>query len=1072
MRGMHLHHGNRLEELAAAMADSLLKDPPPPLEARTIIVESGALARWLKLQLCRRHGIAMLVDTPLPAAWLWQTATRLLGLEQTEDPLSRERLRWLIYDRLDIRRWEDLPEAQSLIGYLRDDEHQLKRWQLAGRLAEAFDRYQYYRPELLRRWQNGDELDWQACLWRELIAACPTHRNALLEQFPQRLRMEQARSMLPRRLDLFSIHNLPPSLLSAYAALAEHLPVHLWLLSPTADYWADLASPKTIVRQRLEQPDDISLWQAGNPLLTQWGRQGQAFQDLLLERIGASWAGESEHFVTPDRETLLGCVQSDIFEAVDPGDGSVTELDEPDPSIQIHIAHGPMRECEVLRDVLLRQFKGDPELKPEDVLVMVPDIGRYACYIEAVFGHADPELPRLPYNISDVPTGADATIAQAFLKLLDLPDSRFTRSDVLDLLHVREVARRFSLEDQDIGWLEDWFERLRVYWGLDGEDKRERLGLPDIDQNTWHQAFARTMAGFSLGDQDLLHDIAPSSPLGAQQAECASRFFALLDHLRDYSLRLRQPRPPRAWAEELLCLLHDVFERDPEGQDGLEGICEALAELGDIGRDSHASITLPVLRDWLGARLQSPPSGGRFYSGGITFCGLQPLRGVPFRIIALLGMQDGEFPRPGTPAEFDRMRGQWRHGDPDPSLEDRYLMLETLLAARERLIICYSGRNEQDNEPLQPSIVVQELVDVLDQRYRINGCAAGQAIQQVHGLQPFSTANFDRETTAGFDAWWHKACASLYRHQPAARQSGWPAWHLPLPEEEHPDQIDPRMLNRALSHPIRHFMQQRLHLHRPADEACPEDEPFTLDALQQWQLRNRIMEQLLLHPDAPLEKQLRAAGMLPHGLPGSRELARLREDIEPLLTGLTRPLEPANVDVRISLGRLSVQGRLDGVFKGLGALHWMPTDFRVVDALPAWITHLCLHACAHELAGHAHLICRDGCRRLSPLEPTNARQELGRLAGLYLEALQRPLPLLRKSSSAYVQSLHERGDRERAMKKARAAWHAGFNSSGECEDFHVKLLLRRHQWEPDDAFAELAERVLMPLMQCLEDAHG
>lgn len=1069
MHGIYLHHGNRLEDLAAAMAESLLEDPPPPLECRTIVVESGALARWLKLQLCRHHGIAMLVDTPLPAAWLWQTATRLLNLEQTEDPLSRERLRWLIFDRLDPRRWNGHAGAKPLITYLSNDQHQLKRWQLAGRLAEAFDRYQYYRPELLRHWQHGEEQDWQACLWRELVESCPTHRNALLDQFSERLRIVQAQAVLPRRLDLFSIHNLPPSLLSAYATLAEHLPVHLWLLSPTADYWADLASPKTLARQRLQQPDDISLWQAGNPLLTQWGRQGQAFQDLLLERIGAAWAGESEHFVMPERSSLLGCVQADIFEAVDTA--AVSELDESEPSIQIHIAHGPMRECEVLRDVLLHQFNNDPHLSPEDVLVMVPDIGRYACYIEAVFGHADPELPRLPYNISDVPTGADATIVQTFLKLLELPDCRFTRSDVLDLLHIREIARRFALEEQDIGWLEEWFDRLQVYWGLDGVDKRKRLGLPAIDENTWHQAFARTMAGFALGDHELLYDIAPSPPLGAQQAECAARFFALLDRLRAYSLKLRDPRTARAWAEELQILLQDVFEEDPDSQGGLEKIHEALSELAEIGRISHELLTLPILRDWLGSRLEHASTAGRFYSGGITFCGLQPLRGVPFRIIALLGMQDGDFPRPGMPAEFDCMRGNWRHGDPDPCLEDRYLMLETLLAARERLIICYSGRNEQDNEPLQPSIVVQELVDVLDQRYRLNGRPAGQAIQQVHGLQPFSTANFAREGSAGFDAWWYGACASLCRHQPSLRQAGWPAWHLPLPEEERPDRIEPSMLVKALSHPVRYFMQQRLRLHQPDDGVCSEDEPFALDALQQWQLRKRIMEHLLLYPDRPLEKHLRATGMLPHGPPGSRMLAQLREDIEPLLAGLPRPLKHVNVDIRIELDHLGLHGRLDRVFKELGVVHWMSGDFRAADAWSAWVAHLCLHANSHELAGHAHLICKNGYLRFTPVDPAFAREELHRLAHLYLESLERPLPLLRKSSSAYIEKFHRTGDREQAMKEAKKAWHSSYNNTGECEDFHVSLLLRQHEWEPDDAFAELAERTLMPMMQNLVGGH-
>ena len=54
--------------------------------------------------------------------------------------------------------------------------------------------------------------------------------------------------------------------------------------------------------------------------------------------------------------------------------------------MQVHSCHGPARQIDVLREVLLGLLQDDSTLEPRDILVMCPDIDTYAPLIVAGFG--------------------------------------------------------------------------------------------------------------------------------------------------------------------------------------------------------------------------------------------------------------------------------------------------------------------------------------------------------------------------------------------------------------------------------------------------------------------------------------------------------------------------------------------------------------------------------------------------------------------------------------------------------------------------------------------------------------
>jgi exodeoxyribonuclease V gamma subunit len=100
-----------------------------------------------------------------------------------------------------------------------------------------------------------------------------------------------------------------------------------------------------------------------------------------------------------------------------------------------------------------------------------------------------------------------------------------------------------------------------------------------------------------------------------------------------------------------------------------EGIREVIATAVSASEDGgyDRPVENGVLRSLFTAMQSGSAPWMRFLGGGITFCSMKPMRPLPFRVVAILGMADGEFPRNVKPLSFDLMQmcpgmGTGRHG--------------------------------------------------------------------------------------------------------------------------------------------------------------------------------------------------------------------------------------------------------------------------------------------------------------------------------------------------------------------------------------------------------------------------
>lgn len=1055
---LNVCQSNRLEVLADALAETLARPVAGTLAPEHVAVPAPALGRWLSLALATRLGVCANLRVQLPAELVWSLMRHLVPALPETSPFQPGVLVWRLLAEVQGR--SGLPPA--LADYLADGDG-LKAWSLCRRLAQVFDGYLVYRPDWVRAWEAGEQDHWQAVLWRRLAGKSPDLHWVALQDRLERVLEDGATPGRgwPARVSLFAPASLSPGFLDVIGRLADLTEVHLFIANPCREYWGDIVSPREKARRAGDEDPDGLYLETGNPLLASMGRQARDLVDMLQER----GARERDLFHAPGTDTVLHVLQSDVLALVERGGAETAPLaiDDGDESVQLHVCHSPMREVEVLHDRLLAMFDARPGLEPADVLVLMPDMDAYAPYVDAVFGSA-PAHRRIPFTLTGGdPGGENATVA-VLMSLLEIPESRLPASDLLALLECTAVARAFELGAGDLERIAGWIRGTGIRWGLDGGHRAD-LGLPATRDNTWAAGIDRLLLGYAMpGEHRHLHGgVLPWDGVEGADARAAGQLAALVEALGDLRTRLVAPRPLAAWATLLDRVLERFFLADGEELDALQWV---RAAFGGLARDAQAAgfdgaVDLPVLRSALASALERGRPGQGAPAGTVNFAALAAGHVVPARVVCILGLSDGAFPRVERPPGFDLMARERRRGDRSRRDEDRHLFLEAILGARSSLYLSYVGRDQQDNAPLPPSVLLSELLDCVDAGFCPRaGRPASECLTVEHPLQPFS-ARYYREDDGLF------SYADEYEDaRPAGAGAGYhPFVAAPLADRPAPDAVTVDELVDFLSNPARHLLRGRLGLDLRDRALLPEDsEPQEPDKREARSLDARLFD---LHLDGAgatkSARLLRAEGRLPHGAVGDAVLvehqgvvARFAARLEPRLAA---PVEP-DLEVHLDLGGRRLTGRIRGLRPG-GLLLYRLDELSVWQRIEAWVWHLALNAAAGPGTGRETVwVAKDDVLVLPPLDSARARLE--ELMTLLAQGEREPLPFFPRSAWAYADAASRgRGD---PLKAARAIWAPGYKSRGECSDPYFSLAFR-HLGDPLNApFPRLAEAVFEPLI--------
>ncbi len=1105
---LRLTLSNRFEYLLDCLLERLVDERPGPFETQQVIIPSLALRRRIELALADRQGICAQVEFSFLGQWLWTQMGRVIEVQQSS-PFNPPALSWRIHSLLGDER---LTAAHPRLAHYLGQADPVMRLELAQRTAELLEHYITYRPAWLEAWSAGrraeipgldaaraEDEHWQADLWRRLTAALGTsseHPAARFFAAVARNASAPARPGLPRSAHVFCLPAVAPSYLDILRQFSQWTQLSYYALNPCEEYWFEVVNPRRL--SYLRRQGEAGHHEVGNPLLASWGRQAQAQLGLLLADDQHT-VEELSQFFGSGRASLLGQVQDSILALRNPAPGEFG-LRADDRSIEIHCCHSLTRELEVLQDQLLACFTQEHPPHPAEILVALPDLAAAAPAIDAVFGTA-PASRRIAYVITGRPASATNPVARALLDLMNLCVGRFPASEVFDLLTQVPVARRFGLSAEDPERLLEWIREARIHWGLD-ESERVRLGMPPQQRHSFEDGLSRLYLAYALGDSAAARRTTVAGRVGAASVEGADapalgrlqRYVAALSHQREQWTR---PRDGAAWHSSLGAAVAQFL--DP-GTDGVEEMRELQAALDQL-RDNMAGggetrIALSVVREALSGLLDDPVRGG-VPSGVLTFCSMSSLRALPYRVICVLGLNDGAFPADQRPAEFDLMALQPRPGDRQRRLDDRNLFLDLLLSARERLYLSYTGRQQRDNSELPPAVVVSELLEFLMEacadpaQPRARAHLRAQLLLE-HPLQAFSPQYFLPGPDPRLRSFNEEYAQALL----AAAEPAPPA--LPHPAEatraqrDDAEEVDPdrpqrlffpapltapsgavnavalERLQRFFRHPSRMLLQERLGLRlERTEEALEDDEHFLPDWKARSDLSQRLLPLLLEGDEEQAYALALADNAFPQGQLGReaviRELAQMTAfcaRLRPLLAAPPLSAAPDSVPVPVAGEQ---PWRITGVLQGLrpdGLLCWRYDEARAGDYLRAWIDHLFLCAAAPPgVLPRTSWYARGGVFRLRPVEHPGV--VLGELVDLYREGLQAPLHFFPRSAWAYAQ--------DHKLSAARSKWSPyGKNTWPEKDDLYHALALRGVDDALGESFERCAHAVFSPLLEHLE----
>ncbi|SES79435.1 exodeoxyribonuclease V subunit gamma [Thorsellia anophelis] len=927
-----IYHSNKLDVLKNLIAHLMQMSPlRSAMQKETIVVQSSGMAKWLQIELGQTLGVLANVDFPLPATYLWRLFTSLKQHDGRAGELQFDKLTmtWLLMDSLPQQL--KYSEFESIKRYLSDDVQDKKLYHLALKCADLFDHYLVYRPEWTIAWEKGNRIDslgeaeaWQALLWLDIskklneYAASKnlilSHKASMYDELIEYLNKATPGSLnLPERIFICGISALPPLYIEVLEALGNHCDVHLMYTNPCRYYWADIQEIATQIRHRLQLPlkrnnleqnikttfsfADLNLSKypplsdmvdTVHPLLANWGKlaRDQLFQFASLRHVQ-----EIEAFVEEPSDNLLSQLKADILNLTNrqvlglkesdyQNSRSKVLLDEHDLSVSFHVCHSTLREVEVLYDYLLHQFNSNSELTPKDVVVMVSDIALYTPYIEAVFGNA-PKSRYLPFSISDRSVKSTHPIVEVVSQLLQLPDKRFKVEEIMTLLAVPALGRKFNITPDALSQLQHWIEQTHIYWARDDEWLMDQ-GLPPTGQFTWRFGLDRLLLGLTRSENTgLWQNIAP---YGGGQIEPAlvGQFCEIIERLMAWQDNLQQARTLGEWQPMLTQLFDDLFEfNDAEVPLSiiLLDVWDSVVQSG-LTVSYHQSVNIDLLHEaWL-ILADNDKGSHKFLAGKINFCTLMPMRSIPFKQVCLLGMSEALYPRKVTPVSFDLMNNHTQRGDRSRRDDDRYLFLEAIISAEDALYISYVGLGIQDNQPKNPSLVVSELIDYLAQSYVLEafqGLSCDDSSKKmrehfmlIHSRVPYAPENYQLKEDVN--------TPSINQSQLSYQKSFASEWLSTLNQtkllgsefnQAIPYQFDPVVeftaLLRFFQHPVEYYFKSILGVVlNEYTTVFENDEPFTLDGLAKYGLKKQLFEDKVNAIEFDYSRELlRAKGHLP-----------------------------------------------------------------------------------------------------------------------------------------------------------------------------------------------------------------
>ncbi len=1067
MSGFTIYTGNMLEKLAEKLGESLKKSSGSPFETELIIVQSQGITQWLTIKLAGLLGIWSNFNYMLPNRFNHSLFKMLCPELPDSRYMDTGLLRWqlmkLIPENLDKSSFSEIRS------YLSGDSGRHKLFQLAGKISDLFDQYLTFRPGMILEWERGSPGGWQGELWRRAVTDNEIlHPPALREMLAKEIKDKDfpKKYKLPSRISLFGISYLPPFHLDIMKMLSRHIEIDLYIFSPTNQFWSHIMPERSIIKRsrkaaRKGIPEEDLHMESGNSLLSSMGRAGRDFFGIIAD----DEKEPVELYSHPGSGTLLKEIQRGIFnleERILPEEEG--KMMAGDGSIIINSCHSPMRESEVLYEYLLHQFNIMDDLKPHEILIVTPDIESYAPFIHAVFSTPEKEEMKIPVAINRGGVSHGSGTAGTFFSILELEKKRYSAGSILDLLESPPVSRNYGFTTGCREKINSWVESCNIRWGL-GSQYREEIGLPPVENNSWIHGIKRLLLGYSLseGEGELPGGILPFPGIEGEDARLLGRFNSFLEAVMDAAEIFKDPHTLKEWSRHLGTVLESFTGLSADDDPQFNYLNRGISLLSEYQETSGfcEEIDLSTITEYLREYIEVENPSGRYVTGAVTASSTLPVRTIPWRIICMIGMNHNLFPRSDFESPFDLMKKDPRRGDRSLRDEDRYIFLESILSAREKLYISYTGQDIQDNSEIPPSVAVSELIDHIAGIFPARKETQGRFFFR-HPLHSFSSRYFQKESP--FISYSRENLNALVSRERGDREK--PFINRPLDSGGNNREIELGDLVSFFMHPVKYLLKTIIGVDYDLRTFIPENsEPFEVKGLDKYLIESKLVDGLLSgkNPDRLLER-CKQEGVLPHGSPGDIEFRRLFPGIREFSSRVAAYVkgdiqEP--LEISLDLEGVRIRGTVYSLYNGCMA-HYRYTESRGKDFIRPWIEHLAVSCSGKRgLSQSTVVIHRNRVWELGQVnDPGDILKDL---VSLYLKGIREPLPFFPNTSYSYAETMDKGKPEETALKDAIRSMSGSEFTSGDLEDpYNARCFtLERINFKE---FKDLSQRVFGPII--------
>jgi exodeoxyribonuclease V gamma subunit len=1049
---IRIYKSNNLNRLSSSLSKNLDDYPmEDPFLSPVIVVPNLDTARWLKLRLAEERGFAGNIRFMLPAEWQWNQIRRLFPELPGKLPSDPEPMKWTLFEILqDLSILNRFPHLKLFINSQPEQMREQAILQISNQISSVFDQYLVYRPEMILRWQSGNrgkgDEKWQADLWNILNKKwnnlhsndLELNRAELFNKFLNAVRNNELQEGT-EPVRFFNTGLIARPIVELMEQIGRSSDLFIYLVLPAPEKGAD-----------------------DHQLINAFGDESKAVSQLY----DIPGSEIHEEFVLPDATDDLTAVRKSIV--TQNGEFKLKPEGSRIAGIEIHSCHSRLREIETLHNVLLRLFESDETLHPDDVLVVTPDPDAYRSEVHAVFGSQEEGLPAIPYHIGSGVRPGEYSMVRSFLQLLSLPDSRFTFSGVMDFFMMKSVREHFQLSETEAHEVKRWMEENYVVWGLDSSHRTHWEQPPETIQ-TWQAALKRGWLGQWMASDvgEVVHDVLLYSEIKTVSDQRIwagfSRFLYQLEKAANY---VKQTRSCDEWCEWIHSLINDFFTeeavRSPEGQ-LIYRKTEQLRESFALAK-LNADLSYSIIRNEIKSTLEKKKSTGAIFTRGVTFSSMVPVRSIPFKIIALIGINEAVFPRKSSAPDFDLMVQNPGPVDRNRKNEDRNLFLESILAAEKVHYCSYIGQSSVDNEMIPPSPILSEWIDFLSRR---SGLEADKLISS-ESLTLFSASGY--ESGLNYSRIGYETAKNILN--PEAVYSGL-NFNGSLPEPEYSDLITLNELIGFYSNSVKSFLKNRFEIKLGGIEEKKNE--FQMNHLDRHLLFERVFEwNLEGKSDEHLQSVLIQSGLLPAGWAGKRDFLHIKKSVldsmEIIKQHSFRPVFDKR-EISLSLGPYTLEGGIlsysDNMFVDINY-----SSYSGKILLQSWIKHLAVAASDSHLKSDSFLICepKKGDPKLIRFKPPeNPVQDLTELIKLFRDGLKTPHFFFPKTLYEYERL--NINDPEKAYIKAKESFEGNDSNYSYPERDELSTLLLMGEDAPfsEEFLSERNREIIKVMIRHMEE---